>query len=151
MRVGVFSRRRCQCICPAWAPDVSGTQQELHGGGHGWAGRDLSAPELRGDLGFCFLTSQAPECTCDRFVLQQFDYKIGFWARSNVAHNIMSASCPCPHTFSLRILQAAVTLHVLLPGAAQVLHVLLWQLSGSDCTALSLELQKVQYRSVTTS
>lgn len=63
----------------------------------------------------------------------------------------MSASCPCPHAFSLRILQAAVTLHALLPGAAQVLHALLWQPSDSDCTALSLELQKVQYRSVTTS
>lgn len=50
----------------------------------------------------------------------------------------------------LRILWAAVALSSLLPGAAQVLPVLLWQLSDSDCTTLSLELQKLQYCSVTT-
>lgn len=41
-----------------------------------------------------------------------------------------------------------VTLLILLHGAAQVLHVLLWQLLGSDCSALSWGLQIVQSRGV---
>lgn len=72
----------------------------------------------------------------------KFDYKTGFAARGDVAHDIMSASCPC--AFILGILWAAVTLLILLCGAAQVLHMLLWQLSGSDCSALSWGLQKIQ-------
>jgi len=63
----------------------------------------------------------------------------------------MLASCPHAYAFSLRILWAAVPLHELLPGAAQVLQALLWQLVDSDSVPLSLELQKVQYRSVTSS
>lgn len=69
---------------------------------------------------------------------------MGSGARRNVAHNTMSASCPCPHAFIPGILWAVVTLLILLHGAAQVLHVLLWQLLGSDCSALSWGLQIVQ-------
>lgn len=37
--LGHFLGDAVNAVCPAGAPDVSGRQQELRGGGCGWAGR----------------------------------------------------------------------------------------------------------------